>query len=254
MTPQIAAGILLIVIITGYLLGFMSAPLLSVVFFPIVLFTLLFAILLFTTTLIWRFTPQSIKETHKMHKIRLGGVILACFIFFFFGGWAINRYCLPGLINPASLLANLLILIFTIFLQWCLITLKKKKILFTGITLFVLCISSIALFMVFKLNSSKQVHSSSIEALKSLPYVAWVPAEKAMDKSGVTKYKRNCFEGINVFCLEASSTAYLIDMSGKILHTWYLGKNAAWHHVKLCKNGDLLGGVYDGIFTMLSWD
>ncbi len=254
MKPQIAAGVLLIVIIAGYLLGFMGGIPPFIVFFPFVLLALLFAIFLFATTLIWKFTPGGIKEIHKTHKGGPGKIILACFIFLFFGGWAINHYCLPGLINPVILLVNLLILIFMIFLQWCLITLQKKKILFTGLALFALCILSIALFMVFKPGSGEHADSSSVEALKTLPYVAWVPAEKAVDKSGVTKHSQNCFEGINVFCLEALSTAYLMDTSGEILHTWYVGENVAWNHVKFCENGDLLGGIYDGVFTRSSWD
>lgn len=44
--------------------------------------------------------------------------IVVCSVFFFYGGWIINRYFLPEKFHPLSILGNLGILVFTIFLGW----------------------------------------------------------------------------------------------------------------------------------------
>lgn len=103
---------------------------------------------------------------------------------------------------------------------------------------------------------------SSVEALKSLPYIDWAREESTVGKSGVVKYDQTlAFKGLNIFnsidSTSNSSSTYLIDMSGHILHTWSLKENevGVWLSAIMCKNGDLLcGSRVLGKFFKLGFD
>jgi hypothetical protein len=64
--------------------------------------------------------------------------------------------------------------------------------------------------------------TSSIEALKSLPYMVWAPIEeKDLAKTGVTKYDSTLsYKGINLYHTENKTGGYFFDMNGNILHTF----------------------------------
>ena len=92
--------------------------------------------------------------------------------------------------------------------------------------------------------------------LRSLPYLNWVSAEKNFDKKGVTVFdSEKSYKGINIFCYKALEKAFLMDMSGNILHTWSkkIGENDSWQHVELCSNGDLLVIVNEKMILRLDW-
>ncbi|MBL7197445.1 MAG: aryl-sulfate sulfotransferase [Candidatus Omnitrophica bacterium] len=147
------------------------------------------------------------------------------------------------MLHPISLLGDAGILLFTIFLGWGLIKPRKKFVLFIGATVFIMFISAPA---VINLNSYKYVGSSSIEKLKTLPYLVWMPEEKDnIEKKGVTKNKVGLtYNGFNIYGNYDPPLAYLIDMSGKVVHTWsHKGMQDeidVWSYVKMCDNGDLL--------------
>jgi hypothetical protein len=96
---------------------------------------------------------------------------------------------------------------------------------------------------------------TSLETLKSLSYLEWHTVDREnINKIGVTAYdKSSSFEGINLFNYDGFPEAYLIDMSGKILHEWSYGKRG-WHHVEMLPNGDLLIVVKDYMLLRLNWD
>lgn len=115
-----------------------------------------------------------------------------------------------------------------------------------------------AIFFIFISTSThkKSPRVSSKEALKSLPYLTWIPAEKDIQKSGVTKYDRKrAFEGTNIYNSRNLSKAYLIDLNGNILHTWSakVTTDDEWHHVQVCGNGDLLAIVKDRMLIRMDW-
>jgi hypothetical protein len=92
--------------------------------------------------------------------------------------------------------------------------------------------------------------------LSSLPYVEWAPT-KDINKVSVTKYEpENSFKGINIFTSFCKGEAYLIDMKGKVLHTWSDdNRKNKWNgHVELCPNGDLLVILKDQMLMRLDWD
>lgn len=110
-------------------------------------------------------------------------------------------------------------------------------------------------FIVCVKKNEETPQPSSAEALKSLPYLTWVPAEKDVLKSGVTKYDREqSFEGLNLFNPRNLSRAYLMDMGGKVLHSWARKTDGdeGWQHIELCENGDLLAIVKDRMLIRLN--
>ncbi len=245
---------LLIVPAIFYAMGFIGNPLLFIVFVTILFVSLFAAILLLATNLIWKFLPLNIRQLYRNHESRCKLVILVWLIFFLFGGWAINHYFLPDKFHPISLLGDVGILFFMIFVGWNLVKPGKKRKLVPGTAVFILFI-----FLLTAVGSVTYEHSelSSTEALKSLPYLAWTPAKETIQKSGVTKYDRkHSFKGINIYNSSHLSAAYLIDMAGNILHTWSakIDKDDSWHHIEMCKNGDLLAIIRDVMLIRLDWN
>ena len=128
-----------------------------------------------------------------------------------------------------------------------------------GFILFVLCI---VLITVQSVNLQKGTGTAgaanpSLQAIKTLPYLAWTPAEKTINKRGVTKYDlQKSFRGINVCASVGASGVHLMNMKGKVLHTWKANNmNDTWHAmVRLCPNGDLLAIVESRNLIRLDWN
>ena len=246
--------LLLIITIIGYVIALVGNPLIFIVFSAIALLILIFLIFLLATNLILKFIPLNIRKIHETSRIRFKIIILACFIFWLFGGWAINYYLLPEIFHPKSLLGNGAIFLFTIFLEWSLIKQIKKRILLAGTAIFILFIF---ILNVYNPNTYKHDNPLSLEELGSLPYLKWVPAEETVQKKGVTKYDPiRSFKGLNIYFSRAISTAYLMDMSGNIVHAWSadINKDDTVGHVKMCENGDLLSINQDKFLIRLDWD
>jgi len=246
-----------LVIITFYIIGFIGSPFLFIIFFPVafiyLIATALFVFFLLVTNLIWKCLPLDIRKTYEKRKLDYRAIVLACFIFFFLGSWAINHYFLPDKFHIVSLLGNAAILFVAIFLGWNLMKQNKKRILFAGAAVYILFIF---LLTALSPNNDRHTSSPSTEELKSLPYLTWIPAEKTTQRSGVTKHdQKESFEGINIYNPRNLSTAYLIDMSGNMLHTWSAKINLnSWHDVEMDNNGDLLAIVKDRMLIRLDRD
>lgn len=118
-------------------------------------------------------------------------------------------------------------------------------------------IATLVFIVFFTGDNEKSRQLDSTENLKSLPYLTWVPAGKNIQKSGVTRYdrRRSC-KGINLYNSRNLSMAHLMDMQGRILHTWEgkINEDDSWQHVEICKNGDLLAIVKDRMLVKLDWD
>ncbi|NIM91822.1 MAG: hypothetical protein GTO17_12845 [Candidatus Aminicenantes bacterium] len=130
----------------------------------------------------------------------------------------------------------------------------KKVIVFSFI---IALLASIFLIVFLTGNNEKSHQSDSMENLKALPYLTWVPAGKDIQKSGVIRYDhRRAYSGINLFNSRNLSRAYLMDMQGRILHTWEakINEDDSWQHVELCEKGDLLAIVKDRMLVRLDWN
>jgi arylsulfatase A-like enzyme len=88
-------------------------------------------LLLLIVRLIWKSLLSDTIEVNIKDEERLLRVLSACLIcpaFFLYGGWAINRYWLPHRFHPISLLGDVGILVFTMFLGWILLKANWEKI------------------------------------------------------------------------------------------------------------------------------
>ncbi|MHC4269784.1 MAG: arylsulfotransferase family protein [Planctomycetota bacterium] len=259
MKLSIVVSTLLILVIISYVMGFIGNPFLFIIFLYIALIVAFFVIFLITTSMIWNQLPLNIKKIHENHKIRFNTIILSCFIFFVFGGWVINRYYLPEKFSLISLLVDVVFLLLSILLGWSLIKPNKKTILFTGIIATVL-FSFIFTFTHIKYYRTPYrtpiTHSSKIEALKSLPYLTYVLDDKYIEKDGVTIYKKSLSnKGINIYNSYFLPGAYLLDLSGNILHTYLPQQsNRGWHYVEMYDESDLLVIVKDLSLMRLDWN
>jgi len=128
----------------------------------------------------------------------------------------------------------------------------NKKLILALMIFITVVIISLVVFLFFIKNPD--VPNTSIDKLKTLPYVDWHPVKKEdLKKIGVTLNEKNlAFNGLNIYNYPHPS-AYLIDMSGKILHEWNYGKKG-WHHVEMDENGDLLGIIQNKMLVKLDWE
>ncbi|MFC1783432.1 arylsulfotransferase family protein [Planctomycetota bacterium] len=147
-------------------------------------------------------------------------------------------------------------------------TLKKHKmafnlIIFGGLILLFLGHQAFnALLGSFRAGDDVSNTTPSLDNLGTLPYLDWVPAKSSIEKIGVTKYDPNLiYPGLNLYSEFSLPQAHLLDMSGKILHTWQLDtytrrfqKNPIWPLVEMGKNGDLLALSVDTMLVRLDWE
>ncbi|MHC4457025.1 MAG: arylsulfotransferase family protein [Planctomycetota bacterium] len=208
MKLKLIVGILSVLVIIGYFLGFMGMTFLFVLFFPVA------AIAVFA----------------------LGFIVVFLVI-----RRLVQNWLAPALINDFK---------------------KGEKPatavnVFVGLLSFVLLIALMASTFGGSESHKKGNNSSTLEALKTLPYVSWSPAENDIDKKGVIKYEPDkAFKGINILAPMDVPYVHLIDMEGKILHTWFAQRaRHRWHGiVQLCPDGDLLSIVKSRILIRTDWD
>jgi len=95
-----------------------------------------------------------------------------------------------------------------------------------------------------------EVHDE--EKIRSLAYVAWSksPVDEAL--MGVVKYDRDrVLGGYNVYC-DDERRAYLMDMDGNIVHTWYFPSiQGNWQYVELLGAGKIIGVCMGRGFAIL---
>jgi hypothetical protein len=236
MKKRTALNSILVATIIGYVItiGITGSPFLFILLFYIaLLFTILLCI---------------INIRNKKHLI----IILGCLCFFFISAWAINHYFLPDKFHPISLLGDVGIGIFTMFLGWNLIKPCKKGIVYIGTTVFI----GFIVFLTVISSITQSDESSSIGTLQSLPYLSYVVEDKATDKDGVVNYHQALSnQGINLYHSFLTAGAHLMDMTGNILHTWLPEESDPnWEYVAINNNGDLFVSVQDIMLMKLDWD
>ena len=97
-------------------------------------------------------------------------------------------------------------------------------------------------------------YDTSIEELKSLPYLSWTDEEVDETVSGVIFHdSKKAFEGYNLYFDEVDK-ALLMDMSGKIVHTWNLPIKGQWEYGIILKNGDLVAVAVGKEVAKVDWN
>ena len=123
------------------------------------------------------------------------------------------------------------------------------------IILFSIILVLILFFISCQKQNTSPTKDNSVEKLKSLPYLIWVPMD-AEDKlkSGVTLYDEDLsFKGANIYNSRHRGVAHLIDMEGNILHNWSADKGK-YHQIKMNEQGDLFAIVKNVRLIKLDWD
>ena len=96
-----------------------------------------------------------------------------------------------------------------------------------------------------------------IEALKSLPYLTWSPMDEDSAFSGVVVHEADqACPGLNLYCSRNRAAAYLIDMEGRLVHSWSSPETnpEPWQHVEMTASGDLLAIAKDKALIMMDRD
>jgi hypothetical protein len=91
--------------------------------------------------------------------------------------------------------------------------------------------------------------------LQALGYATWAPMGQDKDLSGVVTHDKNRSQpGFNIYT--SVKEAYLVDMEGTRLHTWFEKEPRAerWIHVEPYSDGDLLVVVKDTCLMKLRWN
>lgn len=220
------------------ILGIINKPTLFIIIFPIAsLLPLLFSL----TALI------DVRKSRNLYTMT------GCIVFFYVANWTINHYILRAKFHPISLLGNAAIILFSLFIGWSIMKPGNRRMAGFGISLFVLFIFVLFIMSSISVNSRQ---STSTVFIRSLPYISAVSDEKDFDKNGVVTYEpEETSNGINIYHSLHVPGAYLLDMSGNILHKWMLRTaSPLWDFVTMDKNGDLLVCVADAMLLKLNWD
>ncbi|MFC1783431.1 arylsulfotransferase family protein [Planctomycetota bacterium] len=114
----------------------------------------------------------------------------------------------------------------------------------------------------FSSEDKPEDKAASLDKLRSLGYLGWIPAQNNLDKSGTTQFdaEATC-PGINIYCPCSGIETHLMDLSGKLLHTWKLDsytrryeKRPEWPVVQMDKNGDLLAISVETMLVRVDWE
>ncbi|MFH1403778.1 MAG: arylsulfotransferase family protein [Candidatus Altiarchaeota archaeon] len=95
----------------------------------------------------------------------------------------------------------------------------------------------------------------STERLVDLGYASWADVSpEDLNKSGVTYYdRRNAYDGLNFYASNTMTKAYLIDMDGRVVHSWDFNvPTEPWKHVELADNGNVFLVQYN--LWKYDWD
>ena len=94
-------------------------------------------------------------------------------------------------------------------------------------------------------------------ALRSLPYASSVPIAGEDLPEGVIRHDTGrAFAGLNVYAEQKSARAALLDMTGRVVHSWRSDGLAGerWHHVEVLDDGDLVVIEKDVLVARISVD
>ena len=98
-------------------------------------------------------------------------------------------------------------------------------------------------------------HGRRLERLRSLPYATVTPEKVEPSEAGVTVHDvERAWPGYNLYCSGVKPEAYLMDMSGEIVHTWTYPEISPWRWraVEMLDNGDLL--VINKLIALIKLD
>ncbi len=251
--------ILLALALFSYIVGLLNHPFVFIISFAGFSYVMLFMFGLVS----WRVLPGRVRTNIWEHKLLFVLSVAGWLILFLLGRGVINKYYMPRALDAIRISAKVLLLIISLLLGWLTINRVRKRTVAACAFVYILFIVLAPVVTSTDTRAGDDEAGAAGESqlirlgdLSSLPYVDWTP-ETNPEKVGVTKYDpQYCFDGINIFNSKTLAQAYLVDMEGKVLHTWRdSDRSHQWHEeVQLCRNGDLLAIVKDEMLIRFDWD
>ena len=217
----------------------------------------LLGLLVLVMNLIWRLLPGRFEKTYGGERGRLNVIVFLSLLLFLFVAVVVDVLFLRGASRFISLLGNAGTFAFAVFWGWSLIKKNRVRTIIGGSGAFVLFIAILSFISSNPLKTGEVKVISSVKRIKSLPYVAWVPAKDSIDKTGVIRHDAEfAFDGLNLYTSQTSPEAYLIDMRGNVVHrrTNDIPGGNDWDYVEMCDDGDLLVNAKDQMLIRLDWD
>lgn len=122
--------------------------------------------------------------------------------------------------------------------------------------IFIGCLFVALLFSVYwKWHSGKRsAATSSVEEFQALPYVQWSSQKQSPKLKGVVVLEPSRISpGYNLYT-DNVNTALLMDMNGKVLHRWYLGKHRHCEYALLLPMGELISECMGQGLVKVDWN
>jgi hypothetical protein len=107
-----------------------------------------------------------------------------------------------------------------------------------------------------KLGQPVPMDEELLEALSELGYAEWVSTDKP-DVVGVTVHDRErAWEGLNLFKAASTVETFLMDMDGRVVHTWRApgGEDGSWKIAELQPGGRMIALVEWKRLEVVDWD
>jgi hypothetical protein len=96
-----------------------------------------------------------------------------------------------------------------------------------------------------------------LEKLRSVPYTArTAPSPDSLLAGVVLHVPDRAYPGYNLYCSRTTPYAHLMDMEGRIVHSWTYatGGDAIWEHAIMLENGDVVVIRKMASLVRLDWD
>jgi hypothetical protein len=252
---RITGGLLLLAILVYV---FVTGDVFAYILCLVMLATaILFGLLVLVMNLIWKLLPRRFEKTYGGKRGRLNVIVFLSLLLFLFVAVVVDVLFLRGASGFIGSLGNAGTLVFAVFWGWSLIKRNRVRTIVGGSVVFILFIVILSFASSNPLRTGEITVVGSMKKIKSLPYVAWVPAIGTIEKAGVVRYDpKLAFDGLNLYNSQTSPEAYLIDMHGNVVHKWTkdIPGGNDWDYVEMCKNGDLLVNAKDQMLIRLDWN
>lgn len=244
--------------------AFLSLPFLYILSLTAFGYAVLISLAILLFKMGWALLPKKIQNPVRKNMALSLVVVTGYALLFLFGRAVINKYYMHDVFASIRITAKWLLLFFTLFLLWNKLAGSMRK---PTLWCTVVCILFIVLAPLMTIvnppetpPTNRHTIASDNKSLSTIGYVGMVPA-KNLDQKSVTIYDRElAYQGLSTYTPRGPFT-YLIDMEGKILHTWrheddkvHGDGKITWVYSELCENGDLLTFAIDKMFTRIDWN
>ena len=237
----------LALVLLCYIAAALKMPFLFIIFFFVLCHGL---VLLLGVRIYYWLLPKRTREKYSEQQIRLHLIVAGLMIFFYLGRSAINDYYMSQPYSVLRISAKIFLLVACLYLGRRFLIKGWEKTAVICLVIYSLFIVLTAIRTSIKFESGRIEGKNALKALRTLGYASWAPLKDTTGKSSVTVYdKESCYNGFNIYASKITPGTHLMDMEGKILHTWFLDPNKGYpgfYCSEVMENGDLLAIVSKG--------